>query len=366
MFSPEIPKEVLQTFVVCHFKPVVVETGKISIHPIGAGLINRSYRLEYAGYGSVFLQQLNTTVFPDPQRVQDNYLQLWHFSEFEFTGQRMPAPVFTGEEQTLYYDTAGNAWRGFEFITGTITIEKVDSPAQAVSLAMAFARFTASFRDFDPHLLQEVIPGFHDLSARFRQFEQALQSEWYERRDKARDLIDDLKKRERYCSFFEEIRDAGTFPLRVMHHDAKMSNILFSQETGQFVCLVDYDTVMPGYFFSDLGDMIRSCCSTEPETSKEAEKIRVKESIYEGLVQGYLSGMEEVLTATEKKYIHYSGLLLIYMQALRFLTDYLQGDRYYRVEYAEQNYDRARNQLALLVQLELFLQEQQKIVLWVP
>lgn len=345
-----VPAEVIRAF-----------TGQATarVERMGGGLINDSFKITTAGNPPLFLQRINTAIFENPVAVQENYMRIWEFAEYEFTGLKIPAPVFCGEMTTLYTDQQEQYWRGFEYIGDSKTIDKVNSPAQARSLAKTFACFTASYQEFNTGLLQEVLPGFHDLSARYRQFDNALKSEYYERLACSQSLIDELKKRERYCFFFEEIRDSGSFPLRVMHHDAKISNILYSQKTGRLVCIVDYDTVMPGYFFSDLGDMIRSCCSTEPEAGIHVEKIRIRKSIYEGLVSGYLTGLGDELNAAEKKYIHYAGILMIYMQALRFITDYLEGDRYYQVQYAEQNFDRARNQLALLIQLELFLREQQ-------
>ena len=142
-----------------------------------------------------------------------------------------------------------------------------------------------------------------------------------------------------------------------MHHDAKISNILFSEETGQVICPVDLDTCMPGYFFSDLGDMIRSMACSEDESSSNFSEINIRKDFYESIVDGYMEVMQKLLTDSEKKFIHYSGLLMTYMQALRFLSDYLNGDMYYRTTYTEQNFDRAKNQLTLLQRLETFLSE---------
>lgn len=142
-----------------------------------------------------------------------------------------------------------------------------------------------------------------------------------------------------------------------MHHDAKISNILFDS-SGKVICPVDLDTSMPGYFFSDLGDMIRSMVASQDEKDKELDKLYVRKEFYEAILDGYLSILENQLTEAEKKYIHFAGLAMICMQALRFLTDYLDGDIYYRIEYPEQNYDRAKNQLALLQKLEEFLEKQ--------
>jgi len=230
-----------------------------------------------------------------------------------------------------------------------------EMPSQAKATAKAFAKFTAAFDDFNVGMLKETIPDFHNLSHRYRQFEEALQGELYERMPKAMPLIDELKKRERYKFFYEEIADSVEFPKRVMHHDAKIANILFSKTTGKVICPVDLDTTMPGYFFSDLGDMIRSMSCSADENNTDFDNLGIRKKYYEAIIEGYMSIMEKQLTLPEKKYIHYSGLLIIYMQSLRFLSDYLNGDVYYKTIYPEQNFDRAKNQLTLLQRLEEFL-----------
>lgn len=145
----------------------------------------------------------------------------------------------------------------------------------------------------------------------------------------------ELKERERYCHFFEIITSSDEFPQRVMHHDAKISNVLFHEKTGKVICPVDYDTVMPGYYFSDLGDMIRSMASAAEE-NQTAEPV-IRKAFYEAIVTGYTDVLGGILTASERKYIHAAGLLMIYMQSLRFLTDYLNGDIYYQVSHESEN-----------------------------
>ena len=167
-----------------------------------------------------------------------------------------------------------------------------------------------------------------------------------------------MKERERYANFFDVITESDEFPKRVMHHDAKISNVLFDEDSDEVICLVDFDTVMPGYFFSDIGDMVRTMACNLDESSTEFDKIKIRKTYYLAIIEGYLSVMGKHLTDAEKKYIHYSGISMTYMQALRFLTDYLKEDIYYRIIYPEQNFDRATNQLTLLKGLEEFLLEE--------
>ena len=193
-----------------------------------------------------------------------------------------------------------------------------------------------------------LFPGFMIWDCAILQFEQSLKGEYYERMSRALPLIDDLKKRERYKHFYEIMTESPEdFPLRVMHHDAKIANVLFNKKNGRVICPIDLDTVMPGYFFSDLGDMIRSMACINDENSKGLEAISIRKDYYEAIVNSYLAILGKQLTPSEKKYIHYAGLIMVYMQALRFLTDYLNGDIYYRTTYQEQNFDRAMNQYVL-------------------
>lgn len=325
------------------------------IEALTSGLINHSFKVSCNGK-VVLLQKINQRVFSSPRDVQHNYLTLWHYAESEMTGLRIPAPFHFPGSKTLYTARNGSCWRAFEYIKNAYSYSMAARESQAKNTAKAFARFTAAFENFDPQQLKIVIPGFHDLSLRYRQFEEALKTEYYERMNKALPLIEELKKRERYKHFFEIIIESNEFLQRVMHHDAKISNVLFDNN-NKVICPVDFDTVMPGYFFSDIGDMIRTISCSVDENSTDFKKITVRRKFYEALMDGYLKLMKDSLTILEKRYIHFAGLMMTYMQSLRFLTDYLNGDVYYKVSYDEQNVDRAKNQLTLLIELEKFLKK---------
>lgn len=356
--NQDIPPEVLVAFTTYQPGLPAHDPGEITVEPIGGGLINYSYRVSCQLKPDFFLQRINAQVFARPEQVQENYIRIWEYAEFEFTGLRLPSPKHCDRRTTLFVDEKGNYWRAFEFIADACMLPVADKPAQARATAKAFAKFTAAFEEFNVENLRPVIPSFHDLGLRYQQFEQALQGEAYERMAQCLPLIEALKKRERYKHFYELITESEEFPQRVMHHDAKIANVLFYSTTGKVICPVDFDTVMPGYFFSDLGDLIRSMVSREDENSTNFDGISVRKAFYEAILAGYLQLMDKQLTSSEKKHIHYAGPLIVYMQALRFLTDYLNGDIYYRTQYASQNFDRAKNQLILLQQLEDFLHKE--------
>jgi thiamine kinase-like enzyme len=326
------------------------------VEPLNGGLINHSYKVtSKANSGAFLLQQINDSVFTDPEKVQRNYELLWKYLKQEHIPFIIPAPKYFIDKSPFYTDRHHHYWRIFEYMPGTVTKTIAENPDQARAVAETFARFSAAFRNFDSSILHITIPKFHDLSHRYKQFTSALHSGNFERLGTAASLVDELKKRERYVSFYEVLTDSQEFPLRVMHHDAKIGNILFDEENGNVVCPVDFDTTMPGYFFSDLGDMIRTMACTFDENSTAFSELAIRKDYYETIVSGYLSIIEYQLTPAEKKYIHYAGIIMLYMQSLRFISDYLVGDKYYKINNPNQNYDRSKNQFTLLQQLETFL-----------
>lgn len=333
------------------------EFSDFTITPLSGGLINHTYKVESPLSVPFLLQQINQKVFNNPADVQANYMNLWQYAEFEFTGLRLPSPKYYNKTSALFIDQHGQYWRAFEFIENSTSVAVASNPAQARAVAKTFAEFTAAFKEMNVNMLKTVIPDFHNLSVRYQQFKDSLNSELYERMAKALSMIDELEERERYKHFYELFAESQEFPKRVMHHDAKIGNVLFSKKTGKVICAVDFDTVMPGYFFSDLGDMIRSMVCSVDENSILLDKIKIRKTFYDSIISGYLMEMSNQLTDSEKKHIHHAGLLMIYMQALRFLTDYLNGDVYYKTNYPEHNFDRAKNQLTLLQSLEAFLQK---------
>ncbi len=353
----EVPTEVLKIFTGFEPDSPQLENGTFRVKAIGDGLINHSYKVSRVKRPAIFLQRINRFVFPDPFAVQSNYLNLLDFAVTEKTGLDLPHPVYYQQGETLYRDTNGEYWRAFRFIEDGVSYSVAQTPAKARATAKSFARIPATFRDFNMDLLTEVIPGFHDLELRFEQFEESLRSGNPERLAMTGFITDDLLKRVSYLHFFRHIRASHEFPRRVMHHDAKISNILFHKKTGRVIGPVDFDTTMPGYFFSDLGDMIRSMAGNCDENQKNHETIAIRGKYYEAIMDGYYGMMGEQLSMPEKKHIHGAGLIMIYMQALRFLTDYHVNDIYYKTQYPGQNLHRATNQLFLLKALEEFLQK---------
>jgi thiamine kinase-like enzyme len=328
---------------------VIVET-------LGHGLIHQTYKVIPGNIKKAFvLQAINQNVFQKPGDIIANYLVVYEFLANSGSNIQIPTPRYSNFGQPSWTDEDGNFWRATEFIPGSYSPLKASTSESAREVADVFAGFTGALADLDMSRLKEIIPGFHNLEQRFLHFESAVNLGSIDRLLKSTHLIAEFRYRKPLVDFYQSSKTNKEYPDRVMHHDCKISNILFDQQTHQVICPVDLDTVMPGKFFSDLGDMIRTMACTEDENSTAWEKISIDESFYNAIINGYMSRAASIMSRGEKDHIHYAGLIMIYMQGLRFLTDYLRGDVYYKIEYPEQNLNRALNQLILLEKLENFL-----------
>ncbi len=331
--------------------------GKITIESLGNGLINHTYKVGLSEK-MIVLQAINTAVFKKPEDILYNYRETYHYLEKQKGAIGIPAPLPALNGQLLWTDEENNYWRALEFVHHSYSLLTAESEEAAYTVSKNFASFTRSLAGLNAEHLNEIIPDFHNLSFRFRQFEEAVANSFPDRLMNSSHMISSLRERRLLVDFYESLADAKKYPVRLMHHDCKISNILFDSNTGRVICPIDLDTLMPGKFVSDLGDMIRTMACSEDEDSTNWEGIRIRAPFYHAILKGYLEGIGPILTQEEKKNIHYSGLLLVYMQALRFLSDFLQGDKYYKTTYPEQNLNRARNQLTLLEKLERFLKDE--------
>lgn len=238
-------------------------------------------------------------------------------------------------------------FRLFPFVEGSHSIDVVNDPVQAYEAAKQFGLFTRLLSDFDATKLKATIPNFHDLSLRHRQFEQALKNGNPTRIKESRELIGKIHSNKDILEEFESIKQNPGFKIRVTHHDAKISNVLFDKH-NKGICVIDLDTVMPGYFISDVGDMMRTYLSPVSEEETDLDKIVIREEYFKAIVDGYNEEMKDELSFFEKEHFLYAGKFMIYMQALRFLADHINDDVYYGARYEGHNFNRAANQLRLL------------------
>lgn len=330
------------------------ETSEIT--QISSGLINSTFKIS-ENTRSIILQKINSIVFPNPAEIIHNYTQIYNYLT-SVNNFKIPAMVKTTNEESCFLDAEKNYWRATEFIAESFTPETAKVSKDSFDAALCFGNFTKALAGFNADLLKVIIPRFHDLEFRFSQFSESLKNGSNERKEKAKIEIEELTQRKKIVDFYIKLKSDPQYKLRVMHHDAKLSNILFDVTTKKVVCPVDLDTIQPGYFFSDLGDMIRSMTCNLSENSTEFDSIIIRKDFYREILNGYNLAMKDEFSAEEKKNIHYTGILMIYMQALRYMTDYLNGGIYYKINYSDQNFDRAKNQLTLLQKLEEFLENE--------
>jgi aminoglycoside phosphotransferase (APT) family kinase protein len=315
----------------------------------GSGLINRTWKVSAAGKEYI-LQQLNDQVFKNPSAVADNIRLIADHLQHHHPDYLFAAPIQTLQREEMFREGNDGYYRLFPFIRQSHTIDVAEKPEEAYEAAVQFGRFTRMLSSLDAGRLHTTIPGFHDLDLRYRQFLQATKEGDPDRITAATALIRSIMDQSEIVRIYQALRSNPSFRRRVMHHDTKISNVLFNSE-GKGLCVIDLDTVMPGYFISDLGDMMRTYLSPVGEEEKDFSAITVRPQFYSAIVQGYETEMKEELTPEEKQYFFYSGRFMSYMQALRFLTDHLQGDKYYGARYPGHNLVRAGNQFTLLQQL---------------
>lgn len=314
--------------------------------PLGTGLINTTWKIVTAA-GSYVLQQVNLRVFPEPERMHANLRMLRDYLQVQAPAYPFLTPLPVGNGTDLLRLTNGRVFRLFPFVEGSHTLTAASSPEQAYEAAFQFGRFTSLLEGFDASRLQVTLPDFHNLSLRFDQFLQSLRTGNPLRIARAKVLIEELISREGLVQQYRSLVAGGALPLRVQHHDTKISNVLLDAN-GRGLAVIDLDTVMPGYFFSDVGDMMRTYLCPVSEEESDFDRIVVREDYFTAICTGYEDAMGDLLTEAERRSFFLAGQFLMYMQALRFLTDYLKGDVYYGCSYEEQNLVRAGNQMVLL------------------
>jgi Ser/Thr protein kinase RdoA (MazF antagonist) len=317
-------------------------TEKISI-----GLINETYKITTPKNEAYILQKINAAIFKNPFTIEENIRVIadyfsTHYPEYLFT---TPITLFNGK-QLLHVEGEGY-FRLFHFVENSKSYNVVSNDDQAFKAAVQFGNFTKLLSNIDINKIQTTIPDFHNLQLRFTQFENALLNGNIKKIEDATTEIEFLLAQKNIVDTYNSIIVNPNFKLRVTHHDTKISNVLFDKN-DEALCVIDLDTVMPGYFISDVGDMMRTYICPVSEEENDFSKIDIRKDFYDAIVQGYLNEMQDELTLEEKKYFHYAGEFAIYMQALRFLTDYINDDVYYGSSYAKQNYNRAKNQIVLL------------------
>jgi Ser/Thr protein kinase RdoA (MazF antagonist) len=330
-------------------KDAVMET-------VSGGLINSTWKVT-THTGTYILQKINDQVFQNPENIAANISLIAAWLKERHPDYFLVSPVPSIDGRVVLFFKNRGWFRLFPFAEGTHTIHTVTTPEQAYEASFQFGKFTNTLSGFDAAKLHITIPHFHDLALRYDHFLQALQTGNKERLGRSKKAVRELQQYASIVAVYKAIRKDPAFRVRVTHHDTKISNVLFNKNE-KAVCVIDLDTVMPGYFISDVGDMIRTYVSPVGEEEQDFTKIIVRKDFYRAIEEGYSAAMGGTFSETERKYFFYSGTFMVYMQALRFLTDYLNNDIYYRASYPEHNFIRAGNQLRLL---QLLLEHEKEL-----
>jgi Ser/Thr protein kinase RdoA (MazF antagonist) len=325
------------------------EESETHVQPFGTGLINHTWKLTFHNK-TYILQRINQSVFKQPLDIAENLKLLADYFNQHHPEYNFVSPVVSTKGDEMVHIPGQGYFRVFPFVQDSHTKDVVEKPEEAYEAAVQFGKFTRLLSGVDLSVFRTTIPSFHDLSLRHSHFIETLRNGNKERINKSKEFIRIISDHADIVDVYEKIKMDPAFRLRIIHHDTKISNVLFD-EKGKGICVIDLDTAMPGYFISDVGDMLRTYLSPVSEEESDLGKIEVREDFYRAIVQGYSEEMKDELTGTEKKYFFYAGKFMIYMQAVRFLTDYINEDKYYPGKYPGHNYTRANNQIVLLQRL---------------
>lgn len=318
----------------------------------GDGLINKTFLLQHTQSEEKYiLQKINTVIFFEPQIIANNVRNAAQYLKKNFPEYCFINFIQTKDGEDFFITYDNEFWRLMPFVQNSFSYNTITNVKQAYDTAKKFGEFTARLYGARVDQFESSIANFHNLELRYQQFTEACGNITSERYLHAKPIIDFLIYNSTIVVTYKNIVSENILPQCIIHADTKINNMLFDKTTLQPVCIIDYDTIMPGYYISDLGDMIRTMVCTADENEIDKNKIVLRKDYYDAVIDGYLQSMQNIMTEAEIKYIHYAGIFMTYMQALRFITDYLNNDKYYSIKYAEHNFDRAQNQCTLLQKL---------------
>lgn len=344
----------------------------ISAKEFGNGHINDTYLLTYEigkmGIMNVILQKMNKVVFPKPEEVMENIVGVTNFLKEKIRAyggnpyRETLTVIPTRDDMPCYKDAKGEYWRSFVYITDTSCYDLPENEEVFYQCAYAFGNFQSMLADYPAETLHETIANFHNTKARFATFKKTVEEDVMGRADSVREEIAFVLEREADANYFTELLEKGELPLRVTHNDTKLNNIMVDNATGKGICVIDLDTVMPGLAMNDFGDSIRSGASTGAEDEKDLSKVSCDMSLFEIYAKGFIEGCGGKLTTREIELLPMGAKIMTYECGMRFLTDYLQGDVYFKIHRPEHNLDRCRTQFKLVADMEAKWQTMQEIV----
>jgi Ser/Thr protein kinase RdoA (MazF antagonist) len=319
----------------------------------GNGHINETYLLLDSKARTYILQRVNRTVFQDPELLMQNIESVCaHIKQTAKSNREHMTLIPTKNGKNWHIDEDGYFWRLYEFIADSVCIEQAPTPYDFRESAVAFGRFARSLSGFDADSLHETIPRFHDTPNRFALLHDAISADPLDRVKTVAREIEFALSREAYAAKLVDLQKSGDLPARVTHNDTKLNNVLFDRTTRRALCVIDLDTVMPGLAVTDFGDAIRFGASTAVEDERDLSKVAFSMEMYSAYADGFLAECGGILTSVERECLRDGAKMMTLECGVRFLTDYISGDVYFRVSRASQNLDRARTQFKLITEIE--------------
>jgi hypothetical protein len=339
--------------------------------PYGSGHIHDTFKVSFDMAGApvhYLLQRINTNIFKDPSAIMDNILRVTNhvrqklaMAGYHDVTRHSLCIVFTRDAKPCYRDEDGNWWRMYLFVEKALTYDTLETEQQAFEAARAYARFQKLLADLPPPRLHETIKDFHNTPARLAALRDAVQRDVCGRAAGVGKEIEFVERRAGLCGHLLERHAKGEIPERVTHNDTKINNVMLDEKTGEGVCVIDLDTVMPGLALYDFGDMVRSATAAAAEDEPDLSKVRMRLDIFAALARGYLSEAT-FLTPAEREELVFSGRLITLMIGMRFLTDYLSGDTYFKIKRPNHNLDRCRTQFKMVESMEAQAEAMERIV----
>jgi len=344
----------------------------IRAQPVQRGHINDTFAATYEWNGAptrYIHQRINRRVFRDPERQMQNIERVTLHTANKLREENVPEParraltlVPTTDGASFLVDDEGEYWRTYRMVEDARTYDVATSPEQAYQAAKAFAQFQRLLHDLPGPRLHGTIPDFHHTPKRVEDLKGAVRHDPHGRVREARGHIDFALAREDRAGELLALQGRGEIPERVVHNDTKLNNVLFDEGTGEAICVIDLDTVMPGLALYDFGDMVRTTTSPAAEDETDLSRVDMRMDMYEALCTGYLDEMGAFLVNPERERLAFAGALITYEVGVRFLTDFLLGDTYFKVTHPGHNLERCRNQFRLLACIERRAQDMQRVV----
>lgn len=328
----------------------------LGIRPYGKGHINSTWLVTLKDVnGDIFrnlLQKINANVFKNPDELMDNIINVTAFLSKKVPQDGTITVVPTLDNKTYFHDEFDNYWRVYKYIEDTIAYEKIENENDFYTCGLAFGEFQELLSDYPAEKLYETIPNFHNTPSRFADFKKALADDKCDRAKNVKDEIEFVLARECKADAITSKLESGEIPYRVTHNDTKLNNILIDDLTGKAKAIIDLDTIMPGAAAYDFGDSIRFGASTGAEDEADLSKVSLNTRLFKVFAKGYLATANKFLTPMEKDSLVTGAYLMTLECGVRFLTDYLNGDTYFRIHRDNHNLDRCRTQFKLASDME--------------